>query len=35
MNVTVEKKDHNMAVLTIEIPAEKFAEAIEKAYLKQ
>lgn len=35
MNVTVEKKDHNMAVLTIEIPAEQFAEAIEKAYLRQ
>ena len=35
MSVTVEKKDNNMAVLTIEIPAERFVEAIEKAYQKQ
>lgn len=35
MSVTVEKKDNNMAVLTIEVPAEKFVEAIEKAYQRQ
>ena len=35
MSVTVEKKDNNMAVLTIEVPAEKFVEAIEQAYMKQ
>ena len=35
MSVTVEKKDNNMAVLTIEIPAEKFIEAVEKAYQRQ
>ena len=35
MSVTVEKKDKNMAVLTIEVSAEKFIEAIEQAYQKQ
>ena len=35
MSVSVEKKDNNTAVLTIEIAAEKFAEALEKAYQKQ
>ena len=35
MSVTVEKKDNNMAVLTIEVPAEKFIEAVEKAYQRQ
>ena len=35
MSVTVEKKENNMAVLTIEVSAEKFIEAIEKAYQRQ
>ena len=35
MSVTVEKKENNMAVLTIEVPADEFVEALEKAYLKQ
>ena len=35
MSVTVEKKENNMAVLTIEVPAEKFVEAVEKVYQKQ
>ena len=35
MSVSVEKKDNNMALLTIEIPAEKFSEAVEKAYQKE
>lgn len=35
MSVTVEKKDKNMAVLTIEVSAEEFIKAIEQAYQKQ
>ncbi len=35
MSVTVEKKEKNTAVLTVEVPAEQFKEAIEKAYQKQ
>ena len=35
MSVSVEKKEKNTAVLTIEVAAEKFAEAVEKAYRKQ
>jgi len=35
MSVQVEKKEHNMAVLTVEVPAEEFDAAIEKAYQKQ
>lgn len=35
MSVTVEKKENNMAVLTIEVPAEKFVEAVERAYQRQ
>ena len=35
MSVSVEKKENNMAVLTIEVSAEKFAEAIEKVYQRQ
>ena len=35
MSVSVEKKDNNMALLTIEIPAEKFSQAVEKAYQKE
>ena len=35
MSVTVEKKDNNMAVLTIEVDAAKFIEAVEQAYQKQ
>lgn len=35
MSVSVEKKDNNTAVLTIEVPAGKFTEAIEKAYQRQ
>ena len=35
MSVSVEKKEKNMAVLTIEVSAEKFAEAIEKVYQRQ
>ncbi len=35
MSVSVEKKEKNMAVLTIEVAAEKFADAVEKAYQKQ
>ena len=35
MSVTVEKKENNMAVLTIEVDAAKFIEAVEQAYQKQ
>ncbi len=35
MSVTVEKKENNTAVLTIEISAEEFVKAIEQAYQKQ
>jgi len=35
MSVSVEKKDNNTAVLTIEVSAEKFAEAIEKVFQRQ
>ena len=34
MSLQVEKKEKNMAVLTIEVPAEEFEAAIEKAYQK-
>lgn len=32
MSLQVEKLEHSMAKMTIEVPAEKFAEAMEKAY---
>lgn len=32
MSQTVEKKEHNMAVITVEVPAEEFEKAVEKAY---
>ena len=35
MSVKVEKLEHNMAKLTIEVPAEELEVAIEKAYQKQ
>ncbi len=35
MSVTVEKKDNNTAVLTIEVSAEEFVKAIEQAFQKQ
>ncbi len=35
MSVTVERKDNNTAVLTIEVSAEEFVKAIEQAYQKQ
>ena len=35
MSISVEKKDNNTAVLTIEVSAEKFIEAVEKVYQKQ
>ncbi len=35
MSVKVEKLEHNMAKLTIEVPAEELEKAIEKAYQKQ
>lgn len=35
MSVTVEKKDNNMAVLTVEVSAEQFVKAIERAYQRQ
>ena len=35
MSVTVEKKDNNMAVLTIEVSADQFIKAIEEAYQRQ
>ena len=34
MSLQVEKQEKNMAVLTIEVPAEDFEAAIEKAYQK-
>ena len=34
MSVNVEKLEHNMAKLTIEVPCEEFEKAIEKAYQK-
>ncbi|MBQ0043275.1 MAG: trigger factor [Lachnospiraceae bacterium] len=34
MSVKVEKLEHNMAKLTVEVPAEEFTAAIEKAYQK-
>ena len=34
MSLQVEKQEKNMAVLTIEVPAEEFEAAIEKAYQK-
>lgn len=35
MSVSVEKLDHNMAKLTVEIPAEKFEESINRVYNRQ
>ena len=35
MSVSVEKKEKNMAVLTVEVEAEKFSAAVEKAYQKE
>ena len=35
MSVQVEKLEKNMAKLTIEVPAEEFEAAIEKAYQKE
>ncbi len=35
MNVSVEKKDNNTAVLTIEIESDVFGKALEKAYQRQ
>ena len=32
MSQTGEKKEHNMAVITVEVPAEEFEKAVEKAY---
>ena len=34
MSVQVEKLEHNMAKLTIEVPAEELEKAIDKAYVK-
>ena len=34
MSVNVEKLEHSMAKLTIEVPAEKFEKAVQAAYLK-
>ncbi len=34
MSVNVEKLEHSMAKLTIEVPAEKFEQAVQQAYLK-
>ncbi len=34
MSLKVEKLEHNMAKLTIEVPAEEFENAVNKAYLK-
>ena len=34
MSFTIEKLEKNMAKLTIEVPAEEFEKAIEKAYQK-
>lgn len=35
MSLQVEKLEHNMAKLTIEVPAEEVEKALQKAYLKQ
>ena len=35
MSVQIEKKEHNMAVLTIEVPAEEFDGAMNEAYLRR
>ena len=35
MSVSVEKLEHSMAKLTIEVPAEQFEQAIERTYQKQ
>lgn len=35
MSLQVENLEHNMAKLTIEVPAEEFEAALQKAYLKQ
>lgn len=35
MSVSVEKLDHNMAKLTVELPTEKFEESINRVYNKQ
>ena len=34
MSVKIEKKEHNMATLTVEVTAEEFDKAMNKAYLK-
>ena len=34
MSVNIEKLEHNMAKLTIEVPAEEFEKAVQAAYLK-
>ncbi len=34
MSVQIEKKEHNMATLTIEVPSEEFDKAMNQAYLK-
>ena len=34
MSIAVEKKEHNMAVITVEVPAEDFERSIERAYQK-
>ena len=35
MSLQVERLEHNMAKLTIEVPAEELESALQKAYLKQ
>ena len=35
MSATVEKLDHNMAKITVEVAAEDFEKAIQQAYLRQ
>ena len=35
MSVQVEKLEHSMAKLTVELPAEELEKAIQKAYMKQ
>ena len=35
MSLQVEKLEHNMAKLTIEVPAEELEKALQAAYLKQ
>ena len=35
MSVQVEKLEHSMAKLTIELPAEELEKAVQKAYLSQ